>query len=345
MSKRNVRISLIMLAAITMIISACGNKIESSSVDYFSSSDSSYTYEKTGKEYYLSCITSEKQIQLYDLILSAYRNRLEEVNLENIDEDLLEFIRKCVLNDHPELFYVSGKYGYIKNIVNENTGDYEIIFYPQYNMSYLEQQQAEEEIQEYIDRVLGLFTEGMSAYEKEKIIYDCIVQHTEYELDSEHNQDLYSVVKGKSVCMGISRMFQYLCYQAGIECTIVTGEDEKETNHAWNCIRLEDGEWYMVDVTSSFRKQLDNMTGGDTKKITHYYFNITKKQILRSYSIQNIVETPACNSIKQDYFYKSDKYYETADKERLIQQITEINTNSSLCNEIEIRCGSLEILN
>lgn len=345
MGKRNIKLNLIMLAAITVIISACGSKIENSSVDYFSNSDSSYTYEKINKGYYFSCITSEKQIQLYNLILSAYQERAEEVNLGNIDEDLMKLIKKCVLNDHPELYYVSGQYEYIKNYIDEETEGYEIIFYPQYNMSYTEQQQADEEIEEYLNQVLSLIAEEMSDYEKEKVIYDYIVQHTEYMLDSDHNQDLYSVVLGKSVCMGISRMFQYLCNQVGIDCTIVTGADENGTNHAWNCIKLENKEWYMVDVTSSYRKQLDNITEGNTQEITYYYFNITKEQLLRSYSIQNIVETPACKSYEQDYFFKNNRYYETADTERLIQQIEEINNLDELDNEIEIRCASLEILN
>ena len=345
MGKRNIKLNLIMLTAITVIISACGSKIENSSVDYLSNSDSSYTYKKINKGYYFSCITSEKQIQLYNLILSAYQERVEEVNLGNIDEDLMKLIKKCVLNDHPELYYVSGEYGYVKNYINEDLENYEIIFYPYYSMTYIEQQQADEEIQEYLNQALSLISEEMSDYEKEKIIYDYIVQHTEYVLDSDHNQDLYSVVKGKSVCMGISRMFQYLCNQVGIECTIVTGADENGTNHAWNCIKLEDKEWYMVDVTSSYRKQLDNITDGNTKEITYYYFNITKEQLLRSYSIQNIVETPACKSYEQDYFFKNNRYYETADTERLIQQIEEINNLDELENEIEIRCASLEILN
>lgn len=344
MGKRNIKFNLIMLAAITVIISACGSKIENSSVDYFSNSDSSYTYEKINKGYYLNCITSEKQINLYNLILSAYQERAEEVNLGNIDEDLMKLIKKCVLNDHPELYYVSGEYGYIKNYINEDLENYEIVFYPQYSMTYIEQQHAEKEIQEYTNQVLSLIDEGMEDYEKEKVIYDYIVQHTEYVLDSDHNQDLYSVVKGKSVCMGISRMFQYLCNQIGIECTIVTGADENGTNHAWNCIKLEDKEWYMVDVTSSYRKQLDNKTEGNTKEITYYYFNITKEQLLRSYSINNVIETPACDSYKQDYFFKNDRYYETADIKRLIKQIKEIDANENLDNEIEIRCRNTEIL-
>lgn len=46
------------------------------------------------------------------------------------------------------------------------------------------------------------------------------------------------------VCEGYSRAFKLVCDALEIPCVLVTGGD-----HMWNCVQMEDGAWYAVDVT------------------------------------------------------------------------------------------------
>lgn len=56
------------------------------------------------------------------------------------------------------------------------------------------------------------------------------------------------------VCEGYSEAFKVLCDAVGIPCVLVDGDSKTSPNdtpgaHMWNCVRMEDGNWYGVDVT------------------------------------------------------------------------------------------------
>ena len=68
-----------------------------------------------------------------------------------------------------------------------------------------------------------------------------------------------SALEGKSgddglVCEAYSRGLKVLCDRLGIPCIVVSGRardkaDRPYEDHLWNCVRMEDGQWYAVDVT------------------------------------------------------------------------------------------------
>ncbi len=51
----------------------------------------------------------------------------------------------------------------------------------------------------------------------------------------------------KVVCEGYAKAFKILCAKFGIECILVTGD--AGGGHMWNYVRMEDGNWYLVDTT------------------------------------------------------------------------------------------------
>ena len=53
------------------------------------------------------------QKTLYDEILEGLENREQESDLSTVDETTLSKVFQCVMNDHPEIFYVDG-YTYTK---------------------------------------------------------------------------------------------------------------------------------------------------------------------------------------------------------------------------------------
>jgi transglutaminase/protease-like cytokinesis protein 3 len=60
----------------------------------------------------------------------------------------------------------------------------------------------------------------------------------------------------------------------GIECIIVRGTSwQGEEEHMWNMVRLEDGEWYCVDVT--WNDTLYGESDAEGAPVPHKYFNVT----------------------------------------------------------------------
>lgn len=98
-----------------------------------------------------------------------------------------------------------------------------------------------------------------SAYAAVRIFHDGIIQAVDYAYDNDgYSQPaawahgISGVTGGKgAVCEGYAKTFQMLLNICGIENVLVTGiagEEEKE-DHAWNMVKLDDGKWYLCDVT------------------------------------------------------------------------------------------------
>lgn len=57
------------------------------------------------------------------------------------------------------------------------------------------------------------------------------------------------------VCECYSKLFRLLCVENNIPCILVTGGSSKDedgnviANHMWNYVQMDDGNWYLVDVT------------------------------------------------------------------------------------------------
>ena len=76
-----------------------------------------------------------------------------------------------------------------------------------------------------------------------------------------HEHDPESVLeRGTTVCIGYAWLFDDLCEAAGIEATWLIGDvrgfrgtpdDDlvSDVRHAWNAVKLEDGEWHLLDAT------------------------------------------------------------------------------------------------
>ncbi len=66
-------------------------------------------------------------------------------------------------------------------------------------------------------------------------------------------QSAYEAIVNKlAVCNGYATAYKLLCDLKGIPCHIVYGysvDGTKQESHAWNVIKLDDGQWYEVDVT------------------------------------------------------------------------------------------------
>ena len=99
-----------------------------------------------------------------------------------------------------------------------------------------------------------IITDGMSAYEKELAIYDWMVDNIGQ--GSGHiismpgqNSESFTphdvLLNHNAVCVGYATTFRLLANMEGMEVHIVHND-----YHSWDMVKLDDGEWYQLDVYS-----------------------------------------------------------------------------------------------
>ena len=99
-----------------------------------------------------------------------------------------------------------------------------------------------------------IITDGMSAYEKELAIYDWMVDNIGQ--GSGHiismpgqNSESFTphdvLLNHNAVCVGYATTFRLLANMEGMDVHIVHND-----YHSWDMVKLDDGEWYQLDVYS-----------------------------------------------------------------------------------------------
>lgn len=135
----------------------------------------------------------------------------------------------------------------------------------------------------------------MTEYEKEKTIHDYLVENTSYDQNcltysnwySEYADQPYGcLIDHRSICLGYASTFKLFMDAIGIECVIVKGSANMDyANHAWNLVKLEDGNWYAVDVT------WDDPVGNYL--IFYTYFNVDDQKMIGSNHHWDVNEYPS----------------------------------------------------
>lgn len=126
----------------------------------------------------------------------------------------------------------------------------------------------------------SIITPEMSMAEKELAIHDYIVENAEYDVENYENgvyvpedHNAYGVlVKGIGVCESYAKAMYELLTTVGIECKYVTGNLEGNVGHAWNMVKLDDGQWYNVDAT--WDDPTYTNAASKLVKVSHKYFNL-----------------------------------------------------------------------
>ena len=268
---------------------------------------------------YAYSLLKEEEKALYLQLLQSITGFCQETELTTLNPELLEPVFNSVLADHPEIFYVDG-YTYTKHTLGEEI--HKITFTARYTLTQTETQQREKGIEAYIETALSGIHSGMDDYQKIKYIYDYMIEHTDYRLDSPENQTVCSVfLYGESVCQGYAKAFQLLCSRVGIPAVLVTGEVKNGEAHAWDLVR-SDGEWYYVDPTwgDAFYLMGDDDPAWQGKKrpsVNYDYLLVTTQQLLRTHTMDNFFPLPDCTAMKDNYYVREDAYFDTVDEEKL----------------------------
>lgn len=272
--------------------------------------------------YYQYSLLTDTEKQVYNDICTGIETQQNYINVKKyaLSEQTLEKLYNVVMADNPQYFWVTKFFQYSYYNLNGEAEITHLILC--YTDGYVTDDftddnkfitTADREIikkqkitfDTAVASFLNTINPDISQIEKERIIHDWVLErivYAESELEKplERNNylriyDLYGAMVNKfAVCEGYAKLFQYLCYQIGINATQVIGVSEGE-NHAWNTVNIE-GSWYHVDTT---------WDDGSTNGLPLYtYFNLTTSQIELDHTIDpSLYAVPSANA--EEYSFKN----------------------------------------
>lgn len=262
-------------------------------------------------------LLSEEEKEIYAQIYASITKR-QQTELPTTDTEQMEKVFQCVLNDHPEIFYVEG-YTFTK--YSRGNKITKLVFDASYTMEENEVNIKEKEIETCAESILNNIPADADDYEKIKYIYEYIIENTEYNVEAENNQNICSVfLDRQSVCQGYAKATQYLLLKSGMKATTVVGFVEGGEGHAWNLV-YADGEPYYVDTTwgdASYRMTTEESHEVSNLPIINYdYLCVTTEQLCKTHTIQHVVPLPECTAVADNYYVREGAYFTEADEEQL----------------------------
>lgn len=110
---------------------------------------------------------------------------------------------------------------------------------------------------ETIESKIEQITNGAtgSTYDKVKYVHDYLVNLITYDQTGRvNNSNIYgALVEETCVCEGYAESFKLILDKLNIPCVIIYGDGIDSTGrveaHAWNYVKMENGNWYAVDTT------------------------------------------------------------------------------------------------
>ncbi|MDE5716621.1 MAG: InlB B-repeat-containing protein [Lachnospiraceae bacterium] len=202
-------------------------------------SESAYTDEETMNYLYqqMKGRVTSIDVSQYDI---PYEKR--ETEEEKKIPTKLQLLVSGVLNEHPDLYYVGGRYSFGHNTVKIMS----LVFTYDSTLDDAKWQSG-------VNAALTAVSTDMTDLQKAIVLHDYLTVNCEYDKENldkgtvpNVSHSTYGVFANRTaVCDGYALSYKYLLQQVGIDCYMVTSE---EINHAWNLIKL-DGEYYQVDVT------------------------------------------------------------------------------------------------
>lgn len=208
-----------------------------------------------------SLANKEVQEYIYEKLLECAQSF--NIYSFKVHIDVFRDIYCNVINDNPDLFYVSSSVNYS---YYRSTG-YIASVYPEYSLDEEKIAQSKQIFEDGAQKALAQIDDSMSDLQKALVLHDYICDLATYPNDAVQNdKSLYHSAYGffydyNTVCAGYALTYSYLLNRIGIPCEYVASTGMR---HAWNSVNI-DGNWYNVDLTYddiSFYNDSMNVRGG-----------------------------------------------------------------------------------
>lgn len=265
--------------------------------------------EEGHQEYYFKQLTEEEQ-RVYRELLKGIRAREKEFYLTISDDDSIDRSYHAVLKDHPEIFWVHNREKIYKTTYSDS--DY-CVFTPGYTYTDGEIDEIQTAMEQSFQEVRALIPEDASDYEKVRIVYTYVIDHTQYQT-GEDDQSIAGVFWKKSaVCAGYAGAVQYLLERLDIPCIYVDGSTKGSTEgHAWDIVKIGQ-EYYYVDATNG--DQPDFLNGDaaqleEHKTIIYDYLCPFPEEYEKTYTPSEELTVPACTAKDLDFYVLNQGYFE-----------------------------------
>ena len=265
--------------------------------------------EEGHQEYYFKQLTEEEQ-RVYRELLKGIRAREKEFYLTISDDDSIDRSYHAVLKDHPEIFWVHNREKIYKTTYSDS--DY-CVFTPGYTYTDGEIDEIQTAMEQSFQEVRALIPEDASDYEKVRIVYTYVIDHTQYQT-GEDDQSIAGVFWKKSaVCAGYAGAVQYLLERLDIPCIYVDGSTKGSTEgHAWDIVKIGQ-EYYYVDATNG--DQPDFLNGDaaqleEHKTIIYDYLCPLPEEYEKTYTPSEELTVPACTAKDLDFYVLNQGYFE-----------------------------------
>lgn len=265
--------------------------------------------EEGHQEYYFKQLTEEAQ-RVYRELLKGIRAREKEFYLTISDDDSIDRSYHAVLKDHPEIFWVHNREKIYKTTYSDS--DY-CVFTPGYTYTDGEIDEIQTAMEQSFQEVRALIPEDAGDYEKVRIVYTYVIDHTQYQT-GEDDQSIAGVFWKKSaVCAGYAGAVQYLLERLDIPCIYVDGSTKGSTEgHAWDIVKIGQ-EYYYVDATNG--DQPDFLNGDaaqleEHKTIIYDYLCPFPEEYEKTYTPSEELTVPACTAKDLDFYVLNQGYFE-----------------------------------
>lgn len=265
--------------------------------------------EEGHQEYYFKQLTEEEQ-RVYRELLKGIRAREKEFYLTISDDDSIDRSYHAVLKDHPEIFWVHNREKIYKTTYSDS--DY-CVFTPGYTYTDSEIDEIQTAMEQSFQEVRALIPEDAGDYEKVRIVYTYVIDHTQYQT-GEDDQSIAGVFWKKSaVCAGYAGAVQYLLERLDIPCIYVDGSTKGSTEgHAWDIVKIGQ-EYYYVDATNG--DQPDFLNGDaaqleEHKTIIYDYLCPFPEKYEKTYTPSEELTVPACTAKDLDFYVLNQGYFE-----------------------------------
>lgn len=267
--------------------------------------------EEPNFNFYYSQLNDAKK-NLYAQLYMIVERHAENETLITLDVDAVDETFLCLVNDHPEFYYVSG---YSMNEYSIGNKRDSLEFTPAYTKTAQEIEGYNNKIYDYASECLALCPKG-DDYETIKYIYEYIIRHTEYNLSAPENQNILSVfINGSSVCNGYAKATQYLLDRLNIPCILVSGTASTGESHAWNMV-LSNGKWYFLDTTWGDASYTGN-AALEIPDVNYDYLCANKSIMRRTHHLKNKYDLPPCEWLDDYYYVREGTYFTWFDEEKL----------------------------